>query len=115
MVVGMCRVELSLPGNDSLKGKRSVVRRVIDRVRAKFKVSCGEVEAMDVHEVATIGFAVVSNEGPHAARMMDTIVRYIESVAEAPVVEVDKELVHFDDVEPPPMTWQPAGGRPHGG
>ncbi|MFW5876889.1 MAG: DUF503 domain-containing protein [Myxococcota bacterium] len=100
MVVGMCRLELALPGNDSLKGKRSVVRRVVDRVRARFKVSCGEVDALDVHQCAAIGFAVVSNEGSHAMRMMDTILAYAEKVAEAPVVEVDKELIHFDDVEP---------------
>lgn len=93
-------MELSLPGNDSLKGKRSVVRRVVDRVRARFKVSCGEVDALDVHEAAAIGFAVVSNDGRHAVRMMDTIIAFVESVSEVPVVDVEKDLVHFDDVEP---------------
>lgn len=101
MVVGMCRLQLSLSGNESLKGKRSVVRRVVDRVRARFKVSIAEVEAMDVHQVAGLGFAVVSNDGGHAQQMMDTIVSFVENVSEVPVVEVEKELVHFDDVEPP--------------
>jgi uncharacterized protein len=105
MVVGVCRIELSLLGNDSLKGKRSVVRRVVDRVRAKFKVSIAEVEAMDVHQVAGLGFAVVSNEGAHALHMMDTIVSFVELVSEVPVVDVEKELVHFDDLEPAKDVW----------
>jgi uncharacterized protein len=100
MVVGMCRLELSLSGNDSLKGKRSVVRRVVDRVRSRFKVSIAEVEAMDVHQVAGLGFAVVSNDGAHAQRMMNTIVAFVEQVSEVPVVDVEKELIHFDDPDP---------------
>jgi uncharacterized protein len=100
MVVGMCRIELSLTGNTSLKGKRSVVRRVVDRVRARFKVSMAEVDAMDVHQTACLGFAVVSNDGAHAVRMMDTIVAFVEHVSDAPLVDVEKDLVHFDDVEP---------------
>ncbi|MFW6051980.1 MAG: DUF503 domain-containing protein [Myxococcota bacterium] len=114
MVVGICRVELALPGNDSLKGKRSVVRRVIDRVRARFKVSCAEVDALDVHEAAAVGFAVVSNDGRHAARMMESILKFIEGVAEAPVVEADRELIHLDDVEPAPMGEEVAGSDDRG-
>ena len=47
MVVGMCRVVLALPWNDSLKGKRSVVKSVIERTRVKFQVAAAEVERLN--------------------------------------------------------------------
>jgi uncharacterized protein YlxP (DUF503 family) len=33
MVIGVLRIELALPENDSLKGKRAVVRSLLDRIR----------------------------------------------------------------------------------
>ena len=43
MVVGICRVVLALPWNDSLKGKRSVVKRILERARVRFNVAAAEV------------------------------------------------------------------------
>ena len=94
MVVGVCRIELTLPGNDSLKGKRSVVRRVVDRVRARFHVSIAEVDAQDVHRKAVLGMAVVSSSSRHANTMIDEIAKYVESVAEVPVTHRSMELLH---------------------
>ena len=77
MIVGVCRLVFALPGVSSLKEKRSIVRKVIDRVRAKFNVAIAEVASMDSHRQAVIGLAVVSNESRHANSMIDTIVSYV--------------------------------------
>jgi hypothetical protein len=97
MIVGMCRMELSLPGNRSLKGKRSVVRRVCDGATGKFNVSMAEIDHLDLLDSAVIGFAVVSNDGSHASAMIDRIVRFVEVRSDAPVVDQDVELTHFGD------------------
>jgi uncharacterized protein len=94
MVVGVCRITLSLPGNSSLKGKRSVVRRVLDRTQARFNVSIAEVGALDAHQRAILGLAVISNDGRHANAMVDTIVSFIEDQG-APVFDRQTELVHL--------------------
>jgi uncharacterized protein YlxP (DUF503 family) len=73
MVVGVCRVAFSLPGNASLKGKRSVVRRIVDRTRAKFNAAVAEVADLDSHRRAVIGVSVVSNDTRHANSMLDHI------------------------------------------
>ncbi|MBI3286705.1 MAG: DUF503 family protein, partial [Chloroflexi bacterium] len=36
MVVGVCSIQLSMPGNRSLKDKRSVLKSLMARVRQKF-------------------------------------------------------------------------------
>ncbi|MDH5492349.1 MAG: DUF503 domain-containing protein [Myxococcales bacterium] len=97
MIVGVCRVELSLPGNDSLKGKRAVVRRALDRIRARFEISAAEVDLQDHHRRAVLGFAVVSSNGRIANRILDQVVAYLEKDGGAPIVSREMELVHFGD------------------
>ena len=94
MVVGVCRLRLSLPGNDSLKGKRSVVRQIVDKVRARFNVAIAEVADLDALGSATLGFAVVSNEGAHADSMIETVMSFIGANARAVVTDVSTERVH---------------------
>ena len=81
MVVGVCRLQLILPDNHSLKGKRSVVRSICAQVRQRFNVAVAEVEDHDAWQVAGLGFAVVSSDGRHADRMVAEIVDFIEQQA----------------------------------
>ena len=57
MVVGVCQISLSLPGVSTLKAKRSIVRRVLDRTTNRFNVAGAEVDMQDVHRPAVLGFA----------------------------------------------------------
>lgn len=93
MVIGVLRVVLSLPGNDSLKGKRSVVKKIVERARARFNVTAAEVADMDVHRRATLGFAVVSNDARHAESMIDTIMSFVAGATEALVIDRKSEIL----------------------
>lgn len=95
MVVGVCRVVLALPGNQSLKGKRKVVRSVLDRVRSRFNVAASEVADNDDWRRATLGFSVVSNDAGHANSMLDTLMEFVESSVQAVVVDRELEIVHI--------------------
>ncbi|UJR81136.1 DUF503 domain-containing protein [Sandaracinus amylolyticus] len=97
MIVGVCRIVLALPSVDSLKGKRSIVRRIVDRVRHKFNAAIAEVAEMDAHRRAVLGFAVVSNDARHANSMIDTIVSFVSSATEALVIDRSMEIVHLED------------------
>lgn len=97
MIVGICRVVLSLPGNDSLKGKRAVVRRILDRARNRFNVAAAEVEDMDAHRKATLGFAVVSNDVSHVHSMLDKITAFIAGASEALIVDRETDVIHFGE------------------
>jgi uncharacterized protein YlxP (DUF503 family) len=96
MVVGVCQIAFSLPGTDSLKGKRSVVRRIVDRTRAKYNVAVAEVDALDVHRRAVIGVSVVSNDARHANSLLDHISTYMATLTEAVVVGRSLEILHVD-------------------
>jgi uncharacterized protein YlxP (DUF503 family) len=98
MVVGVCRIVLGLPGNDSLKGKRRVLRRVLDRTRNQFNVAAAEVEDLDDLRRATLGLAVISNDGRHANSMIDRIASFVEVNAEAVLLSRSVELMHLGEV-----------------
>ena len=98
MVVGVCKISLSLPGVNSLKAKRSIVRKVLDRTANRFNVAVAEVGAQDVHKHAQLGFAVVSGDRRHANSMLDSIASFVEGAGEAVVVDRSTELLSLGDV-----------------
>jgi len=95
MVVGVLRIVLALPFNDSLKGKRSVVRRIVERARERFHVAAAEVADLDAHRRAVLGFAVVSNDRRHATSILDQLAEFVATATEAEVVERRMELSSY--------------------
>lgn len=96
MVVGILRVVLSLPWNDSLKGKRSVVKSIVERARGRFHVAAAEVDDLDQHRRATLGFAVVSNDARHAGQVLDKLLGFIAGASEAQLVDQSRSIEHYD-------------------
>ncbi|MGH2353006.1 MAG: DUF503 domain-containing protein [Chloroflexota bacterium] len=94
MVIGACRLQLILPDNHSLKGKRSVVRSICAQVRRTFNVAIAEVEDQNLWQVAGLAFAVVSADGRHADQMVSEIVDFIERRAEAQLGSYQVERIH---------------------
>jgi uncharacterized protein YlxP (DUF503 family) len=97
MFVCVARVTIDIPAAGSLKGKRQVLRRVTDRVKAKFNVAVAEVEDNDVYTRGVIALAVVGNERRHVNEMMDKILQYIEDIYVAPVAHRELEILAFGD------------------
>lgn len=98
MVVGVCQISLSLPGVTSLKAKRSIVRKVLDRTANRFNVSAAEVAQQDAHRQATLGFAVVSGDRRHANSMLDSIAEFVEGSMDAVIVDRSMELISLADL-----------------
>ncbi|MDB4990294.1 MAG: hypothetical protein JWN04_5472 [Myxococcaceae bacterium] len=96
MVVGICRIVLSLPWNDSLKGKRSVVKSILERARNRFHVAAAEVDDLDAHRRATLGFAVVSNDARHAESILDKLVSFVAGATQAEILDQSRLIEHRD-------------------
>ena len=62
MFVGVCQIEIMLPGSDSLKAKRFVLNSLKARVQNKFNVSIAEVGHNDLWQRSVLGLAMVTNE-----------------------------------------------------
>ncbi len=90
MIVGILTVRLRLPENQSLKGKRQVVKSVIQRVRNRFNVSVAEVEDQDLWQLATIGVGCVSNSTSHVNETLSRVMDFIASS------RLDAELLDYE-------------------
>jgi uncharacterized protein len=92
--VGVARVTLQLAENDSLKGKRMVVKSVVQRVRNRFNVAIAEVDTQDAWKLITLGIVCVSDDPRHANEMLSKVVDFIEAERlDADVGAVDVELI----------------------
>jgi uncharacterized protein YlxP (DUF503 family) len=79
MHIGVCTIELRLPGNGSLKGKRSVIKSMVTRIGREFNVSIAEVDAQDAWQRAVLGVACVSSSASYAHGLLERVVQWIES------------------------------------
>ncbi|MFO0597132.1 MAG: DUF503 domain-containing protein [Myxococcaceae bacterium] len=98
MFVCVARVTLDIPGAGSLKAKRQVLRRVTDRLKARFNLAIAEVEDNDVWNRAVIGLSVVSNERKHAQEIIDKVLQQIDDLYVAPVHGKEIEIIPFEDL-----------------
>jgi uncharacterized protein YlxP (DUF503 family) len=79
MVVGTLRFVIQIPGAGSLKGKRHVLRKVVDRIRARFNVAVAEVGDNDLWQKATIGVAAVGNDRSFVNEVLDKVLRSVDT------------------------------------
>ena len=82
MHIGVSKVTLRLPENQSLKGKRRVIGSLCARIRNRFSVAIAEVDQNDVWQSATLGIACVSNTSRHVDQVLDNVLSYIEESRE---------------------------------
>jgi hypothetical protein len=95
MVVGIARIEYRIPHARSLKAKRHTLRKLLDRVRARYKVAVNEVDFLDKWQRTAIGVAVLGADGAHVERLLSQILRFMEDQHLAEAVSHRRELIHF--------------------
>jgi len=77
MNVGVLRINLRLPENLSLKGKRRVLKSITTRVRSKFNVSIAEVSDNGLWQSAVVGVCCVSNDGRFTNEVLSRVVDFV--------------------------------------
>ncbi len=95
MIVAMARITLHLPENHSLKGKRKVIRSLIEKVKSRFEAAVAEVGDNDLWQQAQLGLALVSNDSQHLDARINKIIHFIEEQHLAQVVASEVELWHW--------------------
>lgn len=94
MTVGACRITLRLPENDSLKGKRQLVKSVTSRVRNKYNVSIAEIDDNESWQIVSLGISCVSNSARHAAEVLTNVVKFIAgSRLDAELLDQEMEVL----------------------
>lgn len=93
MVIGVCVLELHLPGCRSLKDKRRVVKSVVERLRPRFNVAVAEVGHQDVWNQAELGICTVADSGAFVDEVLAKVIREVEKDGRVVISRVSTEKV----------------------
>jgi uncharacterized protein YlxP (DUF503 family) len=93
MVIGICQLDFLIPENHSLKGKRHVIRKLIDRVRHRFNVAISEVGDNDLWQRAQIGICTVGNDRRHINSSLDKVIDFVEKMNLVEMVRTEMEII----------------------
>ncbi len=97
MIVAVCRVTVLVSYAHSLKDKRGAIRKMKDRVRAKFGVELAEVGGLDTWQRAVLGFAVVSSDRDHGEAIVTRVIRFIEGMGVGELIEDERDVLRYGD------------------
>ncbi len=95
MVVGTLKIELYLPENRSLKGKRKVVKSLVGKVKSKFNVSIAEVDSNDKWQKIELGVSAVGNDRRHIDSSLNHVLGFLESLYLAQIVDSRMEIFNL--------------------
>lgn len=95
MLVCIAEIRLHVYNAHSLKEKRSIIKRAIERVKNKFNASTAETGDHDIWQSAILGVAIAGNSKGLLERELEKILDLIESSGELEIVAVDHEIWGF--------------------
>ncbi|TYT22534.1 DUF503 domain-containing protein [Dictyoglomus thermophilum] len=93
MLIGVCRVIISIPESFSLKEKRKVKRSIVDKVRSKFNVSIAEVESQEIWNELVLGISIVSTESKYIYEVMSEIIKLIEEQKDTELIDYEIDIL----------------------
>ncbi len=91
MIVGVMTAQLAMQGITSLKGKRSIVKSVIGRLKSRFNISSSEVDHQDSKASAVSGIAIVSNETRFIDQQFDAIIMFMRNDGRFYLGQIERE------------------------
>lgn len=90
----MIKVSLHIPETRSLKSKRQVVKRLIQRVNGRFKnIAVSEVADQDLWQKAVIGITTVGPNSRLINRVLDQVLDYLEECDDFEIIQAEIELI----------------------
>jgi len=95
MIVGICHLDVIIPENHSLKGKRHVIKKITDRVRSRFNISIAEVGDNELWQRSQLGLSIVGNDRRFVNSYLDKVVNFIEAMNIVDIAHSEFEILNF--------------------
>ncbi len=97
MNIGYCSLRFYLHGNNSLKGKRRVIRAIKDRLKNKFNVSVAEVGDQDVWQSIHLGISAVNSDAQYLDGLLKQVVNFIDNLHLAEMTDCQMEVINVNN------------------
>ena len=92
-IIGFLEVHLRIPEAHSLKEKRKVVKRVVERLKNKFNVSVSEIGDQDKWQSSIIGVVTVGSSRKIVDATLEKVILFIEELYPGKLVNYYKEIL----------------------
>ena len=76
--------------SQSLKGKRALVKPVVDGARSRFSVAAAETGFLDKWQRAEVAFAALASSHGHVQDVLDEVDRFVWSKPDVEVVTSER-------------------------
>ncbi|UCG05707.1 MAG: DUF503 domain-containing protein [Desulfobacterales bacterium] len=93
MVVGIGIITLRLHECRSLKGKRKIVKSIINQLRNNFNASVAEIGANDMYQRAEIGVSLVGNTKNFVNSKLDKAFNLVDAMGLAEIIDTEMEII----------------------
>lgn len=94
MVVAVLELTLTFYA-ESLKDKRSVVKRVLARARGEFNVAAAEVDELDNPGGAVVAFSSVGSDRRYLEGQMQKLEDFVDRLEIAEIVDAHREVLNL--------------------
>jgi len=95
MVIGAMIIEFHIHDNQSLKGKRKIVRSMIDKVKSKFNVSIAEIGSNDKWQKIELGVSAVGNDRRFIDSSLANVLTFLDSLYLAEITDSRIEIINL--------------------
>ena len=98
MTIGVYTFELHLPAARSLKDKRKVLRRLKDRLRARYNVAVSELnEYSDLWQRAALAVVSVAHGRDALERLFEAVHAEATGLVPGQIIETGREFIEASD------------------
>ncbi len=95
MVVGTGQIKFKLYDVHSLKGKRKIIKSIINRIKNTFNISIAETGLNDSHSWAEIGFSITGNDARRVNSKLDKVLNMADDLGLAMIADTQIEIIHL--------------------
>lgn len=93
MFISILKITIFIPGAQSLKEKRRVLKRIKDILKNKFNISIAEVGDMNLWQRATLGIAIVGNDTAFTDSVVNSITQFIRAENNCEIINETRETI----------------------
>ncbi|MBO8155193.1 MAG: DUF503 domain-containing protein [Bacillaceae bacterium] len=90
-MIGYVEVDCMIYDTQSLKDKRSVIKKILHRLRHEFNISISEIDHHDLWQRTSLGIVTVSADKLYAEQLLQKVIEVLDSF---PDLEVT--TTHFE-------------------
>ncbi|MDK2985401.1 MAG: uncharacterized protein PWQ96_1043 [Clostridia bacterium] len=93
MPVGIMKLELYIAYCHSLKEKRAVLKKILNRLREKYNLSVAEVDYHNKWQRSLLAFACIGSSLKIVDSTLESALEFVEQNLEGHVINVEKEII----------------------